>query len=129
MGSGYPHAEMATTRKRATHRRSTSPRARTAKIRNAFLQELNQHIGTWTEAAVDALCKRPGRSGLSSAKTARVVREHMLGLVHSVLVTIDGGTALSDHGRLIQLTDMKGTPIGEGLHEFLFSASDCTGSA
>ncbi len=43
---------------------------------------------------------------------------------HSIVVTIDGGTALSSQGRKVWLTDASGDVIGEGLHETLFDFLD-----
>lgn len=41
------------------------------------------------------------------------------GLLHTVLVALDGGTALADKGVHIQLVDQKGKSLGGGLHEYL----------
>ncbi len=45
-------------------------------------------------------------------------------LAHSLLVTLDGGTALSDDGKKVFLTDQSGDEIADVLHERLFDHLD-----
>lgn len=49
----------------------------------------------------------------------KVVKEACIGTVHSLLVSIDGGTALSDHGKALEIINREtNKPLTEGaLHE------------
>lgn len=49
----------------------------------------------------------------------KVIEDAIKGAVHSIFVTLDGGTALSDKGKALELIDRKtGKPLTEGaLHE------------
>jgi hypothetical protein len=81
-------------------------------LRDAFLRDVAASIRYWEEWA---------QRQLDDGQTAGdVVRGAIRGVVHSALVTIDGGTALSDGGRQVWLTDATGAPVEEGLHEYLF---------
>ena len=49
----------------------------------------------------------------------KIIEDAIIGAVHSLFVSIDGGTALSDEGKALDLIDRKtGKPVTEGaLHE------------
>jgi hypothetical protein len=81
-------------------------------LRDAFLRDVAASVRLWEQWGRQELDRR------SDADT--VLQEAVQGVVHSVLVSIDGGTALSDSGRKVWLTDATGSPIAEGLHEYLF---------
>ncbi|WP_426573835.1 hypothetical protein [Aquihabitans sp. McL0605] len=53
-----------------------------------------------------------------------VVAEFLSTLAHSLLVTLDGGTALAADGRKVFLTDRNGEEIADVLHERLFDHLD-----
>lgn len=55
-----------------------------------------------------------------------IIKEINIGVVHSLFVSIDGGTALSDEGRALDLIDIKtGKPLTEGaLHENFMEVFD-----
>jgi NAD(P)-dependent dehydrogenase (short-subunit alcohol dehydrogenase family) len=61
------------------------------------------------------------RQALQSATRAALV-----GLADSIMVTLDGGTAYSNHGAPT-LLHPDGTPFPEGLHEGLVEYLDATG--
>lgn len=49
----------------------------------------------------------------------KIIEDAIIGAIHSLFVSIDGGTALSDEGKALDLIDRKtGKPLTEGaLHE------------
>jgi hypothetical protein len=55
-----------------------------------------------------------------------VIQDSIIGAVHSIFVSIDGGTAISSNGRALQLVDAKtGVPITSGaLHENFMDVLD-----
>lgn len=53
-----------------------------------------------------------------------VVAELATTLAHSFLVALDGGTALSNDGKQVYLTDRNGEEIADVLHERLFDHLD-----
>jgi hypothetical protein len=56
----------------------------------------------------------------------KIVEDAIIGAVHSIFVSIDGGTALSDEGKALELTDKKtGEPLTTGaLHENFMDVFD-----
>jgi hypothetical protein len=60
----------------------------------------------------------------SRADFVAVVESMLESLAHSFLVVLDGGTDLSDNGRVVWLTDEHGDVVAEGLHEWLPDALD-----
>lgn len=56
----------------------------------------------------------------------KIVEDAIIGAVHSIFVSIDGGTALSDEGKALDLIDRKtGKPLTEGaLHENFMEVFD-----
>ena len=56
----------------------------------------------------------------------KIIENAIQGAVHSIFVSIDGGTALSDNGKAIELIDLKtGKSITEGaLHENFMDVLD-----
>jgi hypothetical protein len=53
-------------------------------------------------------------------------RSALVGLAHSIMVTLDGGGAYSDHGAR-QLLHPNGDAFPAGPHEWLFEHLDATG--
>lgn len=85
-------------------------------VRDAFLRDVADAVLWWQEHAAEEL-----RDGTPPED---VVKDAVRGVAHSLLVTLDGGTRLSDGGRLVWLTDSTGSPVGDGLHEYLFDYLD-----
>lgn len=56
----------------------------------------------------------------------KIVEDSIIGAVHTIFVSIDGGTALSDEGKALELIDRKsGKPLTEGaLHENFMDIMD-----
>jgi hypothetical protein len=85
-------------------------------LRSAFLGEVADQIRAWD---------RHSRGLLETGKEpAEIVHKALTGLAHSILVTIDGGTKVSDDGRVVFLTGNDGHLVSEGLHEYLFEFMD-----
>jgi hypothetical protein len=80
-------------------------------LRDAFLGEIADQVHYWEGAAANELA--------AGQSPQTVVVDSLRGLAHSLLVVIDGGTKLSDDGRVVWLTDADGRTIGEGLNETL----------
>lgn len=111
--------------------------ARGKDARSVFLAEVASTVGYWTDQALKGLtsggpdpltssCQDEYRTlaaslGSEQARLAfsAVVRESLIGLAHSVLVTLDGGSALSEQ-HTMELIDENGDAINDGLHEDLF---------
>lgn len=75
-------------------------------------------LTTESAAEYDILHKKEfSREELAALK--KVLREKIIDVVHSLLVSIDGGTALSDSGKALELIDTKeNQPLTTGaLHE------------
>lgn len=79
-----------------------------------FFKEVESQINYWADICVKEL------KGKKSSK--KVVKDSMRGLIHSVLVSIDGGTALSDKGKALELINFRTRlPICDyALHEAFF---------
>jgi hypothetical protein len=61
----------------------------------------------------------------SSQEYAVYISYMMQGLIHSVLVSIDGGSSSADNGRQFRLVDNSGNDICPALHEyFVFEGND-----
>jgi hypothetical protein len=104
------------------------------KAETAFLEDLARSLDHWTESAVSALTDPASdlawteapesfRRLQDSLKEPRnvadlraAVADLLRGQIHSVLVSIDGGTALAEDFSL-SLQDQHGTELGPGLHE------------
>jgi hypothetical protein len=56
----------------------------------------------------------------------KIIEDVISGTVHSIFVSIDGGTAISDEGKALELIDKKaGNPITQGaLHENFMDVFD-----
>jgi hypothetical protein len=100
---------------------------------HAFFEDLADKIDRMTADAATAV-ERPEDTGWEDEDVLRVlhaalatpeerhafesfVNELLVALTHSILVTIDGGTAYSDAHGTPQLVHGDGQPFGEGLHE------------
>ena len=82
-----------------------------AELRDAFIREVVDQV-----RATEALAL----SQLSEGEPSEdVVANALIVLAHSLLVVLDGGTKLSDHGRQVWLTGSDGQVVAEGLHEWL----------
>ncbi len=82
-----------------------------ADLRDAFIREVVDQV-----RASEALAL----SQLSGGEAPEEVVANALNvLAHSLLVILDGGTKLSDHGQRVWLTDVDGQVVAEGLHEWL----------
>jgi hypothetical protein len=103
----------------------------------AFFEDVAAPIDVFAEEATRALRHpaeveeddaRAAYTTLSEALTtpeqrdafAAAVREALNGVAHSIMVTLDGGSAYADDGAP-QLLHPDGTPFPEGLHEWLFA--------
>ncbi len=71
---------------------------------------------THVENKAALLAIRDALQNIPSSDVESVLRERFVGVVHSMLVILDGGTKMAETGRL-HLVDGSGTSIGEGLHE------------
>jgi hypothetical protein len=99
-----------------------------------LFEDIAGALDSWTEAGVDATTNpaadlqwtedaEPYRllqaaiaaSNLDPETVRRVFSECLRGFAVSILTVLDGGTALSEKGRLY-VVDENGTRIGEGLH-------------
>ena len=83
----------------------------TGELREAFLRDVADAVSDW-------------RRHMSQLSAEDRLTDHELdlalsGIAQLILVTLDGGTKLSDHGRRVFLTDSDGEVIAEGLHEYL----------
>jgi hypothetical protein len=63
---------------------------------------------------------------VSEGELSAVLRDPLLTQAHSFLVTLDGGTQLSDHGRIF-VHDHEGRELNAGLHELFFDYLDEAG--
>lgn len=113
-------------------------------LMTAFLEDLAQSMDYWVDTVVKAIEDPEGAIGLVGdpgpfQRLHAVLGDHMddlrivlgegmQGLLHSVLVTIDGGTASAelDDGP-VRLTDINGRDLPEGLHEWFSGHLDDTG--
>jgi hypothetical protein len=108
-----------------------------------FFEDIARGIDSWVEAALGGL-QDPASSSYekkaalaSVAATVRtpeqrdafetVVRETLTGLAHSIMVTLDGGSAYSDRHGSPRLLHGNGQPFVAGLHEWLFDHLSRTG--
>ncbi len=83
----------------------------TDEVRDAFLGEVADAVRWWQRYASDEMA--------GGRQPTELVAEALAGLAHSILVIVDGGTKLSDHGRRVWLTGADGAVVSEGLHEYL----------
>ncbi len=98
-----------------------------------FIEELATSLDYWTDTLVRSVSdesdlrwsERPDefrklaealRRGGAQDAFASVVREGLRGVIHSVLVTLDGGTQLAE-SVLLSITDDHGETFGRDLHE------------
>jgi hypothetical protein len=81
-------------------------------LRTAFLSDIADSIRLWEREAAEKLN--------AGDDPHAVIHGSLTGLAHSFLVILDGGTKLSDDGRVVFLTDKEGQVVSEGLHEYLF---------
>ena len=68
----------------------------TADLRSAFLSDVADSVRVWERHSLE----RVGGGVLPPD----VIRGALAGLAHSILVILDGGTKVSDHGRVVFLT-------------------------
>ena len=110
----------------------------------AFLEDLARHLDRWVAEGVVAMTDpsseltwtdrpeafRTIAPHLSTPECRAAVQSALLellsGFSHSVLVTLDGGTALADQTSL-SLTDSTGQPLESGLHERFYDHLFSTG--
>lgn len=95
-----------------------------------LLRELADSVASWTDAALsspadnrhwdDPVAVERVRSAVLGAGLERefsqAVRELLSGVIHSTLVTFDGGTALADRWQL-RIQDDRGREFDRFLHE------------
>jgi hypothetical protein len=108
-----------------------------------FYEDIAGSIDSFVEAAVEGV-RNPAAEGssamlayatLSPALAApqqltafeTVVRDALTGLAHSIMVTLDGGSAYSDRWGPPQLRHGDGHEFASGLHEWLFEHLGNTG--
>jgi hypothetical protein len=65
-------------------------------------------------------------AGVTEQEMAAALIDPLLTQAHSFLVMLDGGTKLSEHGR-IYVKDHEDNFVGEGLHELFFDYLDDQG--
>jgi hypothetical protein len=109
-------------------------------LRDEFLKEVAATVRYWEHTAREAVMPGADLSAWERPEAIRrlaavlseanavddfvyAVRACVEGCAHSLLVTIDGGTALAEKG-LIDLVDAEGNSLGAGLHEEMFSNFD-----
>src|ERR671914_686229 len=108
-----------------------------------FFEDIARSIDGWAEAAVHGLrdpasSSLEGKAGLVTLAAAvrtpeqrdafeAVMRETLTGLAHSIMVTLDGGSAYSDRLGSPRLLHGDGQPFVAGLHEWLFDHLSRTG--
>jgi hypothetical protein len=104
-------------------------------LREAFFRDLARHLVLWRDSLVEAIAN-PASAGWSENGQAaerlhakgfteeelgdlrRLSDECFRGILHSTLVTIDGGSALADVGNLALVNATTGEVLSEGgLHE------------
>jgi hypothetical protein len=101
-----------------------------------FFEDIARGIDNWVEAAVHGLhdpvsSSHGGKAAPATLAAAvrtpeqrqafeAVVRETLTGLAHSIMVTLDGGSAYSDRLGSPRLLHGDGHPFVAGLHECLF---------
>jgi hypothetical protein len=101
----------------------------------AFFEQLAINLDYWTDTAVESLsdlssdlrwAENPGafRSVAGRLNTPEAekelriaLREILRGQIHSILVAIDGGSAMAETTQLT-VTDQDGHELPEGLHEY-----------
>lgn len=105
------------------------------KLEEAFFADLCRGIETWKQAAISAI-EHPDSARWAECKDeiralnqknwnqaelralGTLVQEVMAGVAHSILVAIDGGTALAETGRLRLVDAATGEDLSDGaLHE------------
>lgn len=65
--------------------------------------------------------RRVGEALDSHTKDLEIVlKQGMFGLLHSFLVTLDGGSASAEKGRLNLVSEADGEILAEGLHELFY---------
>ena len=103
----------------------------------AFFEDLRRSLDTWLDAAVTGMTEpsadlrwasspeafRLVSTRLSTPEARAAVRsaldQVLQGLLHSVLVTFDAGTTLTEHTTLT-ITDSSGQMFSDGLHELFY---------
>ena len=104
----------------------------------AFFEDLARSLDGWVDASVSAMTDpaanliwtshpeafRSLAGALSTVELQSALRtalhEVLSGQIHSILVTLDGGTALAEHTTLT-ITDDDGQELPPGLHEQFFN--------
>lgn len=114
-------------------------------VHREFFEDLARELDGWSVAAVDAVSRKEAdlkwagaaaasfellRESLPSPTLVNAYKEALrvvlTGLLHSVMVSLDGGTQLADTVRLrVQTED--GVTLGPGLNELLFEHLHETG--
>jgi hypothetical protein len=90
-------------------------------IKEQFYSEIRENINDFVQYALESIKSNDqmklSHKQLSALET--VVRDVIVGALHSTFVSIDGGTALSDDGKALDLIVRKtGQPLTDGaLHE------------
>ena len=104
-------------------------------LKETFFEDLSRHLQTWRDDIVEAVAD-PVTAAWSDSQQAyerlqaksfsakdledlrAVLDECLRGLLHSTLVTIDGGTALSRYGGVVLVDAATGEQLTTGaLHE------------
>jgi hypothetical protein len=109
----------------------------------AFYENVGSSIDSWVRVAVEGLSDqtavspsaRPAFAQVGAALDTperrdafeAVVRDTLIGLAHSIMVTLDGGGAYSDRLGSPQLLHGDGQPFASGLHDWLFEHLGRTG--
>jgi hypothetical protein len=85
-------------------------------LRDAFIRDVADAVRHW---------EVQGRAELSDGQDCeRILADSLRGLAHSILVALDGGTTMSNEGRVVWLKDADGQVVAEGLHQRLPDALD-----
>jgi hypothetical protein len=107
--------------------------ASVADARAALFEQLARDVDYWCEYLTKSAAGSPPKAGpdvrpayerlraLSSSEGDReavevACRDTLYGLIHSILVSVDGGSRLAETARIDLVTD-EGKSLGPGLHE------------
>ena len=104
--------------------------------KTAFYEDLAEQVEYWSQAITQALTTADSdlswteqqsafvavrdalvRQAVEPELVRNVINECLVGMAHSFLVTIDGGTSLSDEGRRLHLVDENGEEVDASLHD------------
>ena len=86
-------------------------------MQDAFLKELSE-MATATKKRISSQVSNIDLSEADKSQLNDVLTSELRGLIHGILVTLDGGSALADDG-LISVVDEDGKSFDRNLHELI----------